>query len=175
MENLQKKIKQRLTEVNVNVSKDDMNTIPTIKRDLDKSDTITVTDEPTDVTSVMEADGTDVVNSQGELTGDVASSTEFGKTSDIVANFFKMLDKNATLVTAANKIITPKDKIMAASEFIQRLKLDKTMLSKLRNELTKAIGESVNPKMSKKDLMELVRTKTKLKVVETIKVKDLKK
>jgi hypothetical protein len=35
--------------------------------------------------------------------------------------------------------------------------------------------ESVNPKMKKKDLMELIQSSNKLKVVERIKVKDLKR
>lgn len=41
--------------------------------------------------------------------------------------------------------------------------------------IAKNTGESVNPKMKKKDLMELIQSSNKLKVVETIKVKHLKK
>jgi hypothetical protein len=112
---------------------------------------------------------------------DTSNQQEFGGLTQVAEKFFMLLDKNAPLVAIANNAKAPKDKLAIANEFIKRLQMDGNTLNKLKtmiaDTLATSIGESteVNPKMKKKDLLELIEKNTKLKVVETIKVKNLKK
>jgi len=179
---------KKVNEVNINVNKKDMSQIPSVKRNLGKDDSITVTDDNENNTWSDNKSSTGAAKTDmGKMHEDTPPTTSnaptdapsaqpgFGNESGVVSAFFQLLDKNATIVNAANKIRTPNDKVMMATEFIKRLKMDKAALSHLRSEMSKTIGENINPKMKKNELVELVNKNNQLEVIETIKVKNLKK
>lgn len=92
-------------------------------------------------------------------------------------NLMGKIKQKPDVQVAAEKVTQLPQKIYSIMDFMKSFKLNKMQMGQLMAKLGKLKNqmqtEGVNPKMKKKDLMELIKNSNKLEIVETIKIKDL--